>query len=63
LLKNAPHTAAMVVNSQWNYPYTREKAAFPLPGMETDKYFPPVSRIDDAYGDRNLVCTYQTFDF
>ena len=63
LLKNAPHTAAMVVNSQWNYHYTREKAAFPLPGMETDKYFPPVSRIDDAYGDRNLVCTYQTFDF
>lgn len=63
LLKNAPHTAAMVVNSQWNYPYSREKAAFPLSGMETDKYFPPVGRIDDAYGDRNLVCTCQTFDF
>lgn len=62
LLKNAPHTAAIVVNSQWNYPYSREKAAFPLSGMETDKYFPPVGRIDDAYGDRNLVCTCQTFD-
>jgi glycine dehydrogenase len=36
---NAPHTAAMVITSDWNYPYTREKAAFPLPGLRTDKYF------------------------
>ncbi len=54
---NAPHTAAMVITSDWNYPYTREKAAFPLPGLRTDKYFTPVTRVDDAYGDRNLFCT------
>lgn len=62
VIKNAPHTAAVVVSSHWDKPYTREQAAFPLPGMEADKYFPPVSRIDDAYGDRNLVCTCQIFD-
>ncbi|MGC8865949.1 MAG: aminomethyl-transferring glycine dehydrogenase [Bacteroidales bacterium] len=62
IIKNAPHTAAVVVSSQWDKPYSREEAAFPLPGMEADKYFPPVSRIDDAYGDRNLVCTCQVFD-
>jgi glycine dehydrogenase len=62
LIKNAPHTVAMTARSKWDYPYTREQAAFPLPGMETDKYWPPVTRVDDAYGDRNLVCTCQTFD-
>jgi len=62
LIKNAPHTAAMVIKSSWDKPYSREEAAFPLPGMEADKYFPPVARIDDAYGDRNLICTCQVFD-
>lgn len=62
LIKNAPHTAAMVINSSWDKHYSREEAAFPIPGMEADKYFPPVARIDDAYGDRNLVCTCQVFD-
>ncbi len=62
IIKNAPHTAASVISSNWDKPYSREEAAFPLPGMEADKYFPPVARIDDAYGDRNLVCTCQVFD-
>ncbi len=57
LIRNAPHTAAMLTTSGWNRPYTRERAAFPVAGMEQDKFFPPVTRIDDAYGDRNLVCT------
>ncbi len=54
---NAPHTAAMLISSNWTYPYSREMAAFPLPNLLVDKYFAPVTRIDDAYGDRNLVCT------
>jgi glycine dehydrogenase len=62
LIRNAPHTAAMVIKSSWDRPYSREEAAFPLPGMEADKYFPPVARIDDAWGDRNLICTCQVFD-
>jgi glycine dehydrogenase len=57
VIKNAPHTAKMVINSDWEMPYSREKAAFPMPWSEEIKYFTPVTRIDDAYGDRNLVCT------
>jgi glycine dehydrogenase len=57
VIKNAPHTAAMVCAENWDYPYTRQQAAFPVENMQQDKYFPPVTRIDDAFGDRNLVCT------
>jgi glycine dehydrogenase len=57
VVSNAPHTLDLVLDADWNLPYTREKAVAPLPGMTVDKYFVPVSRIDDAYGDRNLVCT------
>lgn len=57
VIKNAPHTLAMVCNDQWEQPYSREKAAFPLKQQRVDKYFTPVRRIDDAYGDRNLICT------
>lgn len=57
LITNAPHTACMIICDGWEFPYTREKASFPMPGMKTDKYFTPVTRIDDAFGDRNLVCT------
>jgi glycine dehydrogenase len=57
LISHAPHTAEMLISSVWNFPYTREKAAFPMKSHLVDKYFPPVTRIDDAYGDRNLVCT------
>ncbi|HRZ43032.1 MAG TPA: aminomethyl-transferring glycine dehydrogenase [Bacteroidales bacterium] len=61
-VKNAPHTLAMVTSNEWNLPYPREKAAFPVPFVLTDKYFTPVRRIDDAYGDRNLVCACEPVD-
>jgi glycine dehydrogenase len=57
VIKKAPHTAAMVTSDSWEFPYSREKAAFPLPCCKIDKYWPAVTRIDDAYGDRNLVCS------
>jgi glycine dehydrogenase len=56
-LKHAPHTAAVVTASQWDRPYTREQAAYPAPWLRTWKYWPPVGRVDNPYGDRNLVCT------
>ncbi|MCF3138816.1 aminomethyl-transferring glycine dehydrogenase [Paenarthrobacter sp. AR 02] len=56
-LRNAPHTAAAVVNSDWDRQYPREQAAFPVHHLKQDKYFPPVGRIDGAAGDRNLVCS------
>jgi len=59
VVKNAPHTCEMVVAGDWNYPYSREQAAFPAPYLRKDKYWPSVTRIDDAYGDRNLVCTFE----
>ncbi len=55
-LRNAPHTAAMLAG-EWEHPYTREEAAFPAGVTAADKYWPPVRRIDSAYGDRNLVCS------
>ncbi len=55
-LKNAPHTAAMVMAEQWNHAYTRGEAAFPLPELKANKYWPPVARADNVYGDRNLFC-------
>ena len=57
VIKHAPHTLAMVASDNWSYPYTRETAAFPVPMAKEDKYWPAVTRIDDAWGDRNLVCT------
>ena len=56
VLKNAPHTARMVVADAWPYPYSRETAAFPAPWTRAHKFWPASGRIDDAYGDRNLVC-------
>jgi len=56
-LKNAPHTAAEVMASEWPHGYTREQAAFPLPYVARQKYWPPVKRVDNVHGDRNLVCT------
>ena len=56
-LKNAPHTAAEVMAEAWTHPYSREQAAFPLPFVKARKYWPPVKRVDNVYGDRNLVCT------
>ena len=57
VLKHAPHTANIIINSTWTRPYSREKAAFPLPYVRAGKFWPTVSRIDSAFGDRNLVCT------
>ncbi len=62
IIKNAPHTAKMLISNEWSFPYSREKAAFPMPWSEEIKYFTPVTRIDDAYGDRNLVCTCEPID-
>jgi glycine dehydrogenase len=55
-LVNAPHTAQSVVAGEWQHPYTREEAVYPVPALVRAKYWPPVRRIDNAYGDRNLVC-------
>ncbi|HMS85952.1 MAG TPA: aminomethyl-transferring glycine dehydrogenase [Nitrospira sp.] len=57
VLKNAPHTAASVTATEWNRPYSREQAAFPAPWVKQSKFWPSVSRIDEAYGDRHLVCS------
>jgi glycine dehydrogenase len=57
LLKNAPHTAQVTTANEWNRPYSREQAAFPAPWVRDHKFWPSVSRIDEAYGDRHLVCT------
>lgn len=57
VLRNAPHTVEMLTADQWDYPYTREKAAFPLDYVRKNKFWPAVRRVDDAYGDRNLMCT------
>jgi glycine dehydrogenase len=57
VIKHAPHTVQMIAGSVWEFPYSREKAAFPVEFKIVDKYWPPVTKIDDAYGDRNLVCS------
>ncbi|EON77815.1 Glycine dehydrogenase [decarboxylating] (glycine cleavage system P protein) [Lunatimonas lonarensis] len=57
VLKNAPHTATMVIAENWDLPYSREKAAFPLDYVRESKFWPSVRRIDSAYGDRNLICS------
>ncbi len=57
LLTNSPHPLQDLLSEEWNRPYSRERAAFPTPATREHKVWPPVSRIDDAFGDRNLVCT------
>jgi glycine dehydrogenase len=57
VLKNAPHTAQDIAGDEWTHSYTREQAAFPLASLRGNKFWPPVSRIDNPYGDRNLVCS------
>jgi glycine dehydrogenase len=61
-LKHAPHTADAIASAEWNHPYTREQAAFPAPWLRVHKYWPPVARVDNAYGDRNLVCACPPID-
>jgi glycine dehydrogenase len=57
ILRNSPHTLAMVTANDWVYPYSREQAAYPLAYVSENKFWPTVRRIDEAYGDRNLVCS------
>jgi glycine dehydrogenase len=56
LLKNAPHPADVLMASEWKHPYSREQAAYPSPFTRVHKYWPPVARVDNTYGDRNLIC-------
>jgi len=62
LLKNAPHTAEMVMAEEWTHPYTRERAAFPEARLRRHKFWPVVGRVDNVHGDRNLVCTCDTVE-
>ena len=57
VLKNAPHTMPMVINSNWNKPYSVEKAVFPMDTVKYNKFWPTVRRVDETFGDRNLHCT------
>ena len=57
LLKNAPHTMSMLTGNEWDLPYSRQEAAFPLYYIRDNKFWPSVRRVDDAYGDRNLICS------
>ncbi|WDZ99974.1 aminomethyl-transferring glycine dehydrogenase [Mucilaginibacter sp. SJ] len=56
-LKNAPHTVAVITGNEWEHPYTRQKAAFPLPYVAANKFWPSVGRVNDTYGDRTLICS------
>ena len=58
IISHAPYTAEMLMANEWNFPFTREEAGFPMKSDVQDKYFPHVTRVDDAYGDRNLVCKF-----
>jgi glycine dehydrogenase len=62
VLKGAPHTAAAVVSDQWAHQYRREQAAYPAPWLKDHKFWPAVGRIDNPYGDRNLVCACPPMD-
>ena len=56
-LKNAPHTAEVLISDPWNRPYSRELGAYPTRWTREHKYWPPVGRVDNVYGDRNLICS------
>ncbi len=62
VLKNSPHTAVMVCADSWEHPYSRQQAAYPVPWVSENKFWPSVRRVDDAYGDRNLVCSCAPMD-
>ena len=61
-LLNAPHTLADITANNWDHPYTREQAAFPVDSLRNNKYWPPVNRVDNVYGDRNLYCACPAID-
>jgi glycine dehydrogenase len=56
VLKNAPHTAMMATSEEWNYPYSRQQAVYPLPYVKLGKFWPSVGRVNNTHGDRNLIC-------
>ena len=62
ILKNAPHTQAMLTADEWNFPYSRKEAAFPLDYLSENKFWPSSRRVDDAYGDRNLICACEPIE-
>ena len=62
MLKNAPHTLQMLTSDSWDFSYTRQEAAFPLDYISDNKFWPSVRRVDDAYGDRNLICTCEPIE-
>ena len=62
VLKNAPHTMDDLASAEWPHAYSREKAVFPLPWVRVRKYWPPVKRIDNPYGDKNLICSCQPIE-
>ena len=62
VLHNAPHTVKVVAANDWNHTYDRQKAAFPIDWVAENKFWPSVGRIDDGYGDRNLVCICDPID-
>ncbi len=62
VLRNAPHTAEVLLSEPWEYTYSRKKAAYPLPWVKENKFWPSVSRINDVYGDRNLVCSCEPIE-
>ena len=61
-LKNAPHTLADILDDQWDRPYSKKEAAFPMDWLENGKVWPTVNRIDNVYGDRNLYCACPAMD-
>ena len=63
LLKNSPHTLEMVTTDKWEFPYSRQKAAFPLDFVYQNKFWPSVRRVDEAYGDRNLICNCNPIEY
>jgi glycine dehydrogenase len=62
VLRNSPHPAEDLLTDDWDRPYTRDQAAYPVPGLRRNKYWVPVSRIDNAYGDRNVFCSCPPMD-
>ena len=62
MIKNSPHTAQVLMKSEWTQKYSREQAAYPAPWVKTNKYWPPVGRVDNAYGDKNIVCSCPPMD-
>ncbi|MGB2241230.1 MAG: hypothetical protein ACPH3B_05355, partial [Candidatus Puniceispirillaceae bacterium] len=61
-LVNAPHTAAAIMADEWSHPYSRQQAGAPAGDRQANKYWPPVGRVDNAFGDRNLICACPPLD-